>query len=458
VPKAIEKLNAALVRAGYLSKDGKQFKKDAFEAAVRPLQPSTSMAVAGALRNGHPAHVMLDLSKVLMLETDEKPQMSAGERDELYARVFVVKAGREYISVLLLHSKLVDVIRGGDYERLGRLVYDDAIAGTMEDLRVSKLRMLFELALSPNGKVCGEISRCYGEKFLKAMLRKDYAAMGKQELFDRLIHEGTIALIRPNTRKAVEEEQARLWPGDEGEVRKPAQDYLTVRMGERRSEKKLAKRIVALYRKLYNDEYMLDLPVGQLALKRRIDDLKEDFFTSPTEETYEKFQKAAEFRDVVSNAQKRAHEIIEADGKAAEPLTKEQLGKYKHDFRLAYDLMLLEHRGLTVEMAAAVAMQNSIEHRRTVPTCPEIYEYLRGLVRRLDAAEDVLNAVRSEETPWGVVRAAKKLERISKTYNTDYMKAKMERARKDELKDEAKEALEIIEKVISLGRTAAGAG
>ena len=457
VPRAVEKLKAALVRTDCLSKDGKKFKKDAFEAGVRVLLPSTAAVVAGAIRTKHPAHIELDLSKVLMLETDEKPQMSAGERDELYARVFVVKAGRDYISVLLLHSKLVDVIRGGEYERLGRLVYDDVIAGTMEDLRVSKLRVLFELALSPNGKVCSEIKRAYGEKFFSAMLRKDYGEMGTQELFDRLIHEGTIALVRPRTRKAAEDAQARVLPGDEEAARKSAQDYLTVRMGDRRSEKKLVKRIIWLYRKLYNDEYLLDLPVGQLALKRRIDDLKEDFFGNPSEETYAKFQKAAEFREIIRSAPDRARAILAVDGKESEPLAKEQLEKYKRDFKAAFELMLIENRGLAADEAVAIAMQSSMYHRRTVPTCHEIYEYLRELAHRL-GAEDVLNAVRGEETPADIVRAAKKLERISKTYNTDYMKARMERARKEELKEEAKEALEIIEKVISLGRTAAGAG
>ena len=435
-------LKEALSNAGYLSVDGR-FRKDGFDVAVRELAPSTILMIAGAIRKNHRANLNMDLSRVLMLELDEKLLPDAREPDELYARVFVVKAGKRYVSVLLLHSKMVDAIRGSDYERVGRLVYKRVI----EELHEQGMRAVgFKLALMPNSDVCKFIEDGYGPAFMKAMRTKNFYELGRQELFDRLIHEATIAHVRPRIRARVEDEQARLRLPDQERL---AADYLLIRTKGCKSKDQYKKEILAAYREVYDEDG--NLPTNQFALKKRVEELKDDFFRNPSEMSYTKFQKAVEFRGLLTTLEDRALACMSMAGRAAQvPADDKYKKKCRQAFKAELELELLKRQGLAADEAVAIAMQVSKYHRRTVPTCWPICEFLRDLVKKL-GQEAVLNAVRSEETPWDVVRAAKQLERITRTYNTDYLKVKMELARKEKVRENVYHALKIISKVIRIG-------
>ena len=432
---------------------------DEKEYDVSVLSAITRQMLRDAVRKNHPANAVSDHGNTLAVEV---PRMfileeERGEHPAQYTRILTLKLENgEYASVIALHKDMVRAIISNDFRVVGERIYGN-IYRQLKERGHSAIR--WKLAWMPNSDVCHEISSLYGEGFLAAMRAKDFDSLGRQEVFDNLVHNVTHAITRPKTRAHSEALTGALNITDEDEKRAGIHIALMFEGKETYLEQKEA--LVKLYQKAYGTEVPENLP----ALGVTISELRQEFFRNPTQEAYLAYQKADFIRDVLRDRYRRVNEFAKrargSDLSEYHALSGEEAVAYREECRKSFqkelERELITNQGNAVDEGLAIAMQRSRYNTRAVPTAFSISIHLQEIANDI-GHELVLNELSGEVTPWGLVRRANQLRAISAGYDESFIEAAAKLQAKEQWNKEFKFYMEIAAKLMSIGSTAYKAG
>ncbi len=435
------------------------------------LPMSTFLALNGAIKKNHPANSMIP-ENTIVLETEEKPN----GRLALLFQFPTKECGT--VSVILIHPKVIDAIRENDFGKIGM----DVLAQAYHELD-EKGFMFRELQLAwRSSRPSEHIRRRYGEKAYEAMRdlpapgwrlegplserqREKLEFIGKQEVFDALIHVVTHAYSRERIRGYWAEKAAGLGSATEEEKALVA-DFWALRLKEITNPTKAKHKVLRIYMKALG----IEAPTHILQLNNRVKELRQAAFANQSESegisSYTEYLKFDEFRDFVRPRNPNDITITEkcmrmAKGRNPDPASKD---KCAEAFKKSIKRKLIEDSKMVTDEAQAIANQKGYQYTRSASTMWSLSNYIRDAIGR-HGAEVVFNALKNEVAPWGIIHQLNHLDRVGKTYNRDFemvlerlrMRNETKEKRKEVL-EETKQALEIVEKVVSIIRTIYPAG
>lgn len=467
--KAQLQLREVLVRNGHMKLARADRGAGEVEAELRhvvgsipgkAVSPATFLKVRDAVKENHPANIVMNAQNTLVFVTRKKVY-GRGTPDGLYTRLLQFPTeDRGAISVLLVHPEMLDAMVNKDFSGIGREVH----ARFYRQLwRRYPLRFVESMFTHWRLRLDMELGNEYDEKFLGRIqalplpyvvrlwpgeFKRKLDALGKLAVFDRLVHHVTHAQTRAQVRQ--------YWAGRTMECGKETReeaalmaDHCAVRLGKVAGSEKKDELI-----RMHGDAFRIlgtDLPTHLDSLDKEVDALRSKFLAKPSEATYCEYQKADVFRDIIRDAEKLADELWEKVKDRTPKSDREYYGECAAAFARGLRRKLIEYQGKAVEEALAIGMQSGDYYSHKVPTMWSLSDYIREAAKR-DGHEAVLNALRSEVTPWGMIRAVNHLERIRRTLDRGADKVRAELARRKAVRDEVKEAFEIAKLIIDVGK------
>lgn len=447
------------------------------ELPVKIATPGTFLDVAKAVKADSPANLTINPATTFIAEVSQKHPLDAekdaerakrGERPgplEFYTKVVTqkLKDGR-IVSVLVAHSALVEAVclnGPNDFRALGEKLYEHVYLEAMDKESAEcakkkglsfsealfRIKFEFDVKYSDHSVISERIASRYGRRFLEAMRRKDYNAMGRQEAFDRLKHNAAHTITRQSGTYYAKE----LAPAESEVEKRLISAYLASRLSGKGRKAQKAEVLG-----IFMDAYDRRFPVERGALDMKVAQLRREFERSPSEQTYREYQKADEFRDVLLKPRDRQDRALELAAEAAAftgPAKEAEVEEGKRLFARRIERELEANQAIVVDEALAISLQVSRYYTRARSTTWNIAKFIKAAMAEPHVgAEALFNAVRNEGTPWDVVRRTRQFMRLQRGITHDDEDVFFEFARREGRTAQAKEAMEFIGSALGIAK------
>ncbi len=448
------------------------------ELVVKPATPGTFLTIAKAIKADSPANLTINPATTLLAEVSEKHPLDAekdidrarkGERPgpvEFYTKVITqkLKDGR-IVSVLVAHSALIEAVCLNNFESLGKKLYEHIYLEARDKARkewangngkaisfsdtLFHVRFELEVKYREHTVIVDRLRDRYGPRFLDAMRKRDYNTMGRQEAFDRLVHNGAHTITRQSGTYYAKE----IARDETEEEKKLISGYLAGRLAGKSFGRQKAE-VLKIVMEAYDRKFPTDK--GELGIK--VAQLRREFEHNSSEQTYEQnyreYQKADEFRDVVRDLTEKTGAFVQeaatAGGLPATEAAAEQ-GKLLFARRLALELEA--NQAIVVDEALAIALQNSKYFTRAKGTTWSIAKFIKAAMAEPHVgAEALFNAVRNEGKPWDVVRRANQFIRLQRGITHDDEDVFFEFARREGRDAQVRDALEMMGRAVGIAK------
>ena len=428
---------------------------DGAERDVSVLSAAGVKELKDAMRRNHPANAFPNLESTLIVSLNEclYPDEGGSERPESYVRVLTVKTGPEsYSTILAMHSKMIDAIRrdtphGDSFKALGKRTYEDLV----RELSGQHSFVPFQITWMSNSDVSRYVSNLYGADFLDAMREKDYNSLGRRVAFDAFAHSVTHTYTRPGARE-YRDGALQVLGAVTDEDRARADEYIAMRFSSA-GPKSLYDEMLDMLMEAYGFE----VPKDSKVLALQVANARKDFLRSPTQESYERYLRLDDFRDVVrwqdyvlKDLQDRAAQV--KPGK----IHPGRFDECRRSFKKVVEQHILEAQASAADECVAIAMQRSRFRARAPPTAFSLSIHLQGIAADV-GYEALFNEVCGEATPWEIVRRANQLRDVSRGYRDwPFIATRAKVQRDDELKQTIMDLLEVAANAGKIGTTLAG--
>gem|GEM_PF-3363138 len=436
--------------------------------------------------------IFVDPENTMVIEVPEMiyKEEKKTEHPAQYSRVFTIKVGKEYLTILALHSKMLAAIRDNDFTHLGKHVYKDVYS----ELSNAGYNFVWLQLKLKHSKMYRNAAGRYGDEFMDAMSRKDYEMLGRYKVFDSLAHNIVHALTRRRTRAYLEDEISAL--NVTVEDRKLSKEFAPILIeettGRNRYNKikiqledakrslgdklffdsawevlcniigtdelqKISEAVLRAYLEAYGFDRDTSLRLGLWNSKVRA--LRESFFNNPTKEQYIEYQKADEFRDIVRKQKNVISRfilsLIDTDIDYYFSLDKKDAKAYREKCRLAFhkivELARINDQCKATEEGLAIAMQRSRYRTRAVSTAFSMSIHLHNIAKQL-GPEVLFREVCFEATPWDLVLRANQLRDISHNYNYSIITSRAQIASNEELMKRINNALDVFQRALDIAK------
>lgn len=444
--------------------------------AATVLPKATLDMLKAAAKQNHPANAFPNPETTLIVEIPGTvyPSDGAKEHPMGYVRQFTQKLDDgAYVTVLALHSELINAIRNREFKALGEIVYAD-VYRELKEKKYTAAR--FKLAWMPNSAVCQYVDERYGVKFREAMGQEDYNFLGAQQAFDNLVSNVTLTLTRPIVRAHTDQTLDAL--GITAAERKRANEYAAIMLEKAKAgggDRYPAVRDAVL--QMHKEAYGIDPAEDLGALDASINELRQKFRANPNKDTYSPYHTLDCYRDVADPERERQLKVVnEFERKARRAnlgryrkIQGEEAEKYlaecRNSFAKIMEEDLIKKRGKAVEKGLSIAMRRSRYGSRTTPTAFTISNHLQDITREIErenqtfGQEALFNELRNEVTPWDLVRRANQLWDVSHRYEEwSLISARAKTQRLKDIKELVEEFFDNLERGIGLGKAVSGTG